>query len=118
MRYIYVCVCVCVGPPHMYSHMHINYALQTMCMEQTQTGSSKPQGREGHVLVSFKGHGEKRQGKGMMGKLNGGWCPVNRKKLMKAESYKVQGYTTATGCSLSHASYLTFIPCFNLTMTQ
>lgn len=32
MSYIYICV---GGPPHMYSHTHVNYALQTMCTGRT-----------------------------------------------------------------------------------
>lgn len=73
----------------MYSHTHVNYALQTMCIGRT-LGQAALRLREERAMCWLVSKDTER--KGAPGELSGGWRPVSRKKFMKAESYRVRGY--------------------------
>lgn len=75
---------------HILAHAHTVCITDQIYGANSQTGSPEPLGREGNVLVSFKGHLEK---SALIGKLSDGWCPVSRERFMKAESYKIQEST-------------------------
>lgn len=66
------------------TYTHVLTHARTVCITDQiygvnpQTGSPEPLGREGNVLVSFKGHLEK---SALIGKLSDGWCPVSREKV-------------------------------------
>lgn len=75
---------------HILTHARILCITDQIYGANPPTGSPEPLGRDGNVLVSFKGYLEN---SALIGKLSDGWCPVSTEGFIKAESYKVQSST-------------------------